>query len=192
MNDRPCKIFLHVIYFFHNVKENCFLKNSKVTQRTKIIENLSLRTVHTNSELTESCQGFLSTKDGLKVKEPPHFQRVFFTCLQLPAISKREIRLHVQVSLAQHVLQRQLRFTNQPRMFSKVAGECAFIESNWKTRPNCMGTTARGVPPNCPDQNGDIPASAQPNPGLFRLSLSLCQAGEPVTLNPDVWQHLSA
>lgn len=45
-----------------------------------------------------------------------------------------------------------------------------------------MGTTERGVPPNCPNQNGDIPASAQPNPGLFRLSLSLCQTGEPVTL----------
>lgn len=46
-----------------------------------------------------------------------------------------------------------------------------------------MGITGRGVPPNCQDQNGDIPASAQPNPGPFRLSLSLCQAEEPVTLN---------
>lgn len=43
-----------------------------------------------------------------------------------------------------------------------------------------MGMVERGVPPNRPDQNGDIPASAQPNPGL--LPLSLCQAGEPVTL----------
>lgn len=47
-----------------------------------------------------------------------------------------------------------------------------------------METVERGVPPNCPDQNGDIPASAQPNPGLLPRSLSLCQAGAPVTLKP--------
>lgn len=41
----------------------------------------------------------------------------------------------------------------------------------------------RGVPPNRPDQNGDIPAPAQPNPGP--LPLSLCQAGEPVTLKSE-------
>lgn len=35
----------------------------------------------------------------------------------------------------------------------------ALMESNRKTKWNSMGTVERGVPPNCPDQNGDIPAS---------------------------------
>lgn len=169
------------------LRKTPFFLNSKVSQRTQSLkichsELSTLIQSSPSSELTESFQGFLATTHGQKVKEPPHSQRVFFTCLRLPAISKRELRRHFQFSLAQHVLRRQWRFTNRPCMFPKVAGECAFMESNWKTRPNSMGTTERGVPPNCPDQNGDIPASAQPNPGLFRLSLSLCQAGESVTL----------
>lgn len=98
---------------------------------------------------------------------------------------------HFHFLLAQHVLRRQLRFTNQPCMFSEVTKTCVPLgcrvcfdgfKLKKKKGPTLWESWGEESLPNWPYQNGCIPAPppTQPNPGL--LGLGLCQAVEPCCL----------